>query len=141
MKKVGQFIPSEIKFLGEQDGVPERKLKTHLAELFSGMDYVIRAYLVRVDYNDSNEFDVALCIRTEEDSSHNLSDAINEIFANMFRTDEHLDVLYLTEEREIDLSTVCPPFFTKPKGSPLKSRSSGVGRVEKGTKPNNHKDI
>ena len=120
MKKVEQFFPPEIKFLGQQDGVPERKLKTHLAELFSSLDYVIRAYLVRVDYSDSNEINVALCIRTKADSSHNLSEAINEIFANMFRTNEHLDVLYLTKEREIALSKVCPPFFTKPYGSPIK---------------------
>ena len=114
MKRDGQFTPSEIRFLGEQDGVPERKLKTLLTELFRGIDCVIRAYLVRVDYHDSNEFDVALCIRTEEDPSHNLSDGIDAIFSDMFRTGEHLDVLYLTEEREIELAMICPPFFTKP---------------------------
>ncbi len=113
MKKVEQLFSSEIKFLGEQDGVPERKLKTHLAELLSGFDSVIRAYLVRIDYGNPNEFNVALCLRTEVEPSCDLSDAIDEIFANMFRIHEHIDVLFLTEERETAVSEVCPPFFRR----------------------------
>jgi hypothetical protein len=113
MKKVEQLFPISIKFLGEQDGIPEKNLKSQLVEIFGGLDYVIRAYLVRVVYNDSNEVNVALCIRTEKDASHSLSNAINQVFYRMFRTNEHLDVLYLTEERETTLSKVCTPFYIK----------------------------
>ncbi len=111
MKKVDHLLTSKIKFIGEQDGVPERKLKAQLVELFSGYGSVIRAYLVRVDYGNPNEFNVALCIRTELEPSCDFNEAINENFANMFLTNEHLDVLFLTEELEKALIKVCRPFF------------------------------
>ena len=113
MEKVDQLFFSKIKFLGEQDGVPERKLKTRLADLFSSISSVTGAYLVRIDYGNPDEFNVALCLLIEAGPFHDITGKINRVFADMFRTDEHLDVLFLTEEREIALSKVCRPFYKK----------------------------
>jgi hypothetical protein len=113
MKNYEQISPNEIKFLGEQDGVPERKLKTHLTGLFLSFSSVTRAYLVRISYGNPAEFNVALCIRAESEPPCDITDEINRIYADMFRTDEHLDVLFLNEKREFALSKVCTPFFKK----------------------------
>lgn len=113
MKREEQLFPSKLTFLGEQDGISERKLKTRLADFFSELSYVLRAYLVRVDYGNPNEFNVALCIRAEKKSLPEINNGINMIFSELFRTDEHLDVLFLTEEKEVALSKVCPSFFKK----------------------------
>ena len=114
MEKVDHFFASKIKFLGEQDGVPERKLKARLADLFSSISSVTRAYLVRIDYGGPEEFNVALCIRIEAELFDDIDMKINKVFADIFRTDEHLDILLLTENREIALSKVCRPFYQKP---------------------------
>lgn len=114
MEKVDHLFPSKIKFLCEQDGVPERKLKARLADLFSSISSVNRAYLVRIDYGNSDEFNVALCIRIEPELFDDIDIKINKVFADMFKTDEHLDLLFLTENREIALSKVCRPFYQKP---------------------------
>jgi hypothetical protein len=113
MGKREHIFAPRIRFLSEQDGVPERELKKELVVLFAGFDTVIRAYLVRVDYGNPNEFNVALCLRTHSEPPPELNDGISEIFSNIFRTDEHLDVLILTEEMERDMGGVCCPFFNQ----------------------------
>jgi hypothetical protein len=55
-----------ITFICEQDGVPEQKLKSAFVNLFQNSKSIISAYLVRVDYGDLKDINVALCIRSEK---------------------------------------------------------------------------
>src|SRR5688500_13564542 len=57
-----EFVASNIRFVGEQDGPPERTLKTHLVELFSTEPALVRAYLARVQYGAEPGSEVALCL-------------------------------------------------------------------------------
>jgi len=53
-----------VQFLYEQDGPPERVLKSQLVELFKRNVNVKRAYLARISSGDQSS--VALCARMKE---------------------------------------------------------------------------
>lgn len=100
-----------ISFLCEQIGKPEQELKHYLLDLFKKNKEVIRAYLVRVKYDSKNDFNVVLCLKMTSKPSENLEEGISNIFAGMFRTDEHLDTLFLSSEEEARLRSICQPFY------------------------------
>jgi hypothetical protein len=97
-----------IRFLCEQDGPPERDLKALLAPELASSD-VKRAYLARVEYDDPNANEVALCVRGTEDPS--LVRTVASHFAKVFGRETHLDILFLTESQEEELPRVCGPFY------------------------------
>jgi len=101
-----------IRFLGEQDGVPERELKERLSILFSENGIVHRAYLARVKYGDGTEA-VALCLCSRYGPIKNTIDSVGSIFAEMFGPREHLDIVVLDESQEAELATSCSPFFER----------------------------
>jgi len=117
-----QKMPEEIRvrkfqFLGEQDGPPERLLKDKLADLFRPDAGVQAAYLARVRYGDEEEVNVALAVRAVKPETR-LVQEVGGIFASLFRTDAHLDTVFLTPEQEFQLAKVCKPFFEKRKPPP-----------------------
>ena len=105
------FVPSIIEFIGEQDGKPERLLKDRLASYFVDSRVNCRAYLAKVDYKDENPFSVALCLFLSSPESSSLQSDIGDIFASLFRRNEHLDTIKITADQEVELAKVCSPFF------------------------------
>jgi hypothetical protein len=103
---------SMIRFLGEQDGSPERELKSHIAALLKGEPSVHRAYLARLLYDCEPLWHVALCIAAKNQNAHELNERIGRVFAAIFRRDVHLDVLFLSNQQEELLSNVCRPFYS-----------------------------
>ena len=101
----------KITFIGEQDGVPEQGLKSELKLLFRNNDAVMSAFLARVDYGNSSEFNVALCILSEKIEDVELKKEAGRIFSAQFGTHEHLDIIFLRKEQETDLRRVCNPFY------------------------------
>jgi hypothetical protein len=109
-----EITPGRIRFLHEQDGEVERTVKAHMVRLFEQHGRVARAYLAHVDYGDPDAYDVALCVATvdgREDRA--LVESIADVFARLFGPDEHLDTLFLSPERERQLTAVCRPFFVR----------------------------
>lgn len=108
-----------ITFVCEHVGPWEAALKEALAQLFLGRPTVDAAFLARVDYGDG-EYNVALCVKTSagtEDST--LVEAIQAVFAPLFRGDSHLDIVFLTPESEGKVRAVCLPFYLRGQfGSP-----------------------
>src|SRR5262245_54917811 len=100
-----------IQFLGEQDGPPERLLKTQLAEFFRSESGVERAYLARTDYGDAGGTHVALCIKTSSRDHRPLAQKSGDIFARVFGSHEHLDTIFVSLDQESDLRKVCRPFY------------------------------
>ena len=99
---------TKVRFVCEQDGVPERELKALLApELLSRN--VQRAYLARIEYQDPRADEVALCVRGVEDRG--LVQAVADHFAKLFGRAVHLDILFLSESQEQDLARVCSPVY------------------------------
>src|SRR5262245_37561343 len=95
-KSAARNSPQEIqarvlRFLGEQDGQPERELKDQLISLFCLDQEIENAYLARVAYDDSSAVSVALCLRSRSGPSRETAEKIGRIFASMFGSHEHLD--------------------------------------------------
>lgn len=101
-----------VRFLGEQDGAPERLLKSRLVEAFSRHTDVRRAYLAQINVGDG--VGVGLCISTVGDADPSLVREISAIFASIFGAHEYLDILFVSEEQEAALERVCPRFFSGP---------------------------
>jgi hypothetical protein len=82
--------------------------------LFKERDYVKSAYLARVAYNDDvDQFNVALCIRSECEDNQDLRKAVGDIFADTFNTKEHLDIMFIEKKQEEELMRVCPVFYER----------------------------
>jgi hypothetical protein len=101
-------VPS-VRFLHEQDGVPERTLKDRLRCFFRATPHVRSAYLVRANLGDQES--VVLCLTVVEDEALKLLPRIDAIFAGLFNSREHLDIIFLDNKQEADLANVCKPFF------------------------------
>lgn len=97
-----------IRFLGEQAGGPERELQEALVPVLEPS--VERAYLARIEYTDSGDRAVAICLRTTG-SQEQLVREIGAVFSPMFGDSQHLDIIFLDEAQERRLKEVCRPFF------------------------------
>ena len=97
-----------ITFLGEQDGPAERDFKAAVRHVLTGR--VRAAYLARVVYPGETDESVSICLRSAG-PQESTADQIGEVFAEMFTGSQHLDVVFLDEEAERELSKVCQPFF------------------------------
>lgn len=111
MSPPNELIARQIRFLHEQDGVPEKELKTRLSECFKHERCVKTAYLVKVEYDGSNAYNVALCLNASQGSDKALVNKVHSIFASMFGYHEHLDIVFLSTEQEDEVAGVCQPFF------------------------------
>jgi hypothetical protein len=100
-----------ITFLGEQDGPIERLLKQDLIILFHDDPDVVGAYLARVQTPGTPSYGVALCIRSGASPRRSLVERVRNIFARLFSTPAHLDILFLSSEQCDEVARVCLPFY------------------------------
>lgn len=105
-----QVQVAKVQFLGEQDGIPERELKRQLSQLFTERGDIKRAYLARVQYDGATD-GVALCLLMNADCLEEVAGSVQEIFAEMFGSQEHLDILSLDQSLDADVSRSCVVFF------------------------------
>jgi hypothetical protein len=106
-----QFSTGALRFLGEQDGPPERELKKRLIRRFQNCPDVKTAYLANVTYGDQQAMNVALCLRADSGNEESVAKEVANIFASLFRRHEHLDIIFLSKEQEAALAGVCSAFF------------------------------
>jgi len=110
--QVPQWLtPSTTRFVGEQDGPPERDLKASFAEFFASTPVVERAYLARAEHGDGTGVHVTLAIRCSCGEDPSLMPKLAKIFASMFGSHEHLDMMFISEDQEQELRVVCTPFY------------------------------
>jgi hypothetical protein len=114
MKHPEEIQVPKLRFLGEQGGVPERELKDRLVKFFQCDQTILRAYLARVAYSDVSPPVVGLCLHSEFGPDREVVNKIGKIFASMFGSHEHLDIIFLDDKQEYELATVCSPFFSNP---------------------------
>jgi hypothetical protein len=101
----------EIRFLGEQDGPSERRLKERLADFFPRDRSVSRAYLVRADFGAGKNASVVLGLRTQFGADKGMVEKIGTIFRGAFNAREHLDIVFLTNVQEAQITNCCKPFY------------------------------
>jgi len=111
------FSLQGITFVCEQDGVTEKEFKSKCCDLFQITEEVLRAYLVKVKYdnkiNSGQSSDVALCIKKISGNDEQLVEKIEELFAMQFKETEHLDIMFINDRREAALKSTCRPFYTR----------------------------
>jgi hypothetical protein len=101
-----------IRFQAEQTGPAELELTSRLSEAFRVAGGVRAAYLVRVTYGVSEEFDVALCVSTRSGRDEpSVLTVIEPVFASIFGPHEHLDIVFVNGGREAAVRSVCEPFY------------------------------
>lgn len=103
-------VAKTLRFIGEQDGVPEREFKERVVPLLAGSGIVERGYLARVAYESASAEVVALCLLAQQPQDALLR-GIGAVFASMFGRDQHLDILFIDPAQEQELARVCLPFF------------------------------
>lgn len=110
-RQPGKFHRSQVRFICEQDGAIEQEFKESLIDLFQDRKTITRAYLAAVDYGTPTTFTAALCLRAFRNPDSSLVKSIGTIFASIFSSDEHLDILFLDEDQEMSLKRVCRAFY------------------------------
>jgi len=106
--RVESGVVRGIRFLHQQDGVSEQEFMSAVAIVLGGA--VQRAYLARIKYCDTGTNAVALCLCTTG-SQESLVKVIGAVFSQMFGSNQHLDIVFLSKDQERDLMRVCRPFF------------------------------
>ena len=82
-----------------------------MIEFFSRDQSATKAYLAKVRLGNEQINSVALCVRTLFGTDNGMVEKIGTIFASVFNAQEHLDIVFLSDEQEASLITVCQPFF------------------------------
>lgn len=104
-------IAPEIFLICEQEGEIERMIKQKFSQLFANYAKPIRAYLVRIRYVHSHSPSVALCIRTTDEDIR-LVEQCAQQFSSIFAANQHLDILFISEQQEQIIRKQCCPFYT-----------------------------
>ena len=118
--KPDQFHSSQVKFIGEQDGIPEQVLKKTIGDYLIDRNANCRAYLARVRYPAEVDWSVAVCVCGRV-NIEKIDAAVGVIFSEMFKTDEHLDIVQISEHQEVELKQVARPFYA------YEGKSNGSG--------------
>ncbi|MDE1174500.1 MAG: enhanced serine sensitivity protein SseB C-terminal domain-containing protein [Parvibaculaceae bacterium] len=113
MRAPEKTVVKKLLFLGEQDGRPERMLKEKLSKLFNFGGEIESAYLAQVDFGNGIDASVALCLRVQGNVQEKIISYVGAAFSNIFKTDQHLDIIFLNDDQELQLKRVCRPFFCK----------------------------
>jgi hypothetical protein len=100
-----------IRFLGEQDGPPEQEIKTRWQPILATFPDVLRAYLAIASMDQSQNYQVVLCIRSKMGDDPRLVDSLAQPFREMFNTATPLDIMFLNEAQEADVKKVCRAFY------------------------------
>ena len=107
----GYLTVRRVEFIGEQTGPVEDELKAEFVLALAESDSVCSAYLARVSYGDPSSVSVALCICSTARSNDCLQGRLAAIFAGRFRSDAHLDIIFIRDEQERQLKRVCTAFY------------------------------
>jgi hypothetical protein len=109
--RLEEFRAAPPRFVCEQDGPPEREFKKGLVAFLERAPFVNRAYLARVTYGTSSELHVALCVKGQPGQNRLFAERAGSIFASIFGSHEHVDIIWLMPDQEVALAKVCRPFF------------------------------
>ena len=114
--KKEKLMVQKVFFVCEQDGEAERRVKEGLRGYFEGVPAAKEAFLARVHYGNPNDVAVTLCLKADAGSEKErtkLADGISTIFTKISNGKACMDVMFLTEEQEKELGSLCKPFFKR----------------------------
>lgn len=113
-KLLRAHMVSKVRFLHEQKGPYEELLTAKLSqELAALKQLVVRAYLVRISNTNDSRSGVVLAIRTRSGREEpGLLPVVGAAFSSLFGSHQHLDILFIQEDRERAIAEVCLAFYS-----------------------------
>ncbi len=108
--RIGQ---NDIKFLCEQDGPVEQRLKDALRDIFFSDRTVRRAYLIRIVDKRIGQEGAALCLSIKGKPSQALLQKVFDSFGRLFSIDAFLDIIELNGQVEKLVTSVARPFYRR----------------------------
>jgi hypothetical protein len=109
--RTDQFKVRKTLFLSEQDGPAEQVLKRCLSDYLRCVPGVEQAYLVKIAHGKSSEQLPALCLVGGKKDALQIFQSAETIFHELFRSSEHLDIVFLTAEQKVEVSAIADPFY------------------------------
>ena len=106
-----QFSATTLAFIGERDGAHERRLKEAISVLLDLDTTVTRAYLVHASYDGVTGGAVLGLLTHDRQESGKLALQMDRVFGALFKTDAHLDVVFLDDEGDAKIRKSCQPFY------------------------------
>lgn len=107
-------METKIEYICEQDGDVEREFKSKICKIFLNFGKQIRAYLVLAKYIPQDIVSVILSIRISDGYDEALLRKCSNVFRTMFSSNQHLDIMFISETEEKLIRKFCCPFYTSP---------------------------
>ena len=111
---------ARIQFVAEQDGAPETQFKARLAAAFDAIPAVHKAFFALVMYGAKPDapLAVALCVKLREghDVKQDVVQVASKQFASLFNATQQMDIVFLSDQQELELGRVCRPFYVAMEG-------------------------
>lgn len=101
----------QIRFLCDQDGPPERRAKEQWSLILQADRNVEAAFLVRVSLDRSTEQTVVLAVRRTGGPYLALIKALGDVFRGIFVKDVFVDIIFISEQQELQARVVAKPFY------------------------------
>lgn len=105
----------KIRYLREQDGVPERIFKAKLTRQFALTSEVERAYLLRAEL-DGRMPAIVLALRGDSAQEERIATLLSTVFMGLFQADQKLQTRFINGDEEAQIVGLCRPFFDRPAG-------------------------
>lgn len=99
--------------LGDQDGPPERVLKSRLSLILNNYHEIVAAYLVRIVFEQDPEQRVMLCLVSTAGTNEKAVRQITTAFKELFTCDTQMDILFLPPREEAEVVGSCRAFFDR----------------------------
>lgn len=115
ISKLVRWRWAELGFVEEKRGDSEDLLKQRLQDHFDATGGVQRAYLTVVKQRTGwrVQHSVALCLVADAVDHRAVSQGTGAVFADLFRADQALDIVFLGAHDESRLRQVCSPFYVR----------------------------
>lgn len=106
------FKNKDINYISEQDGATEHDFKIKITDMLNKEKIKVSAYLITIQYgNNSNKYSTAICYNSNIENHESLLNNTQNIFYNMFSTNEFLDIIFLDNSYEEKVRKIACPFF------------------------------
>ncbi|KAA6462898.1 enhanced serine sensitivity protein SseB [Acidobacteria bacterium AB60] len=105
------FISHKIHFLGELEGPPVQEFKHQLSAYLSCEHQIRKAFLVRINREESPKPRLALCLVGERTNAIELARTVGAIFKELFPGADNMEVVFLNDPQIREVTLLAQPFY------------------------------
>jgi len=98
-------------FFGPQDGLAAELFEAGFRGAFQALPSVQKAYFCKIRYGNEDANQAALCLVNAIGPSLQVIEALAIVIRRHLDQSYHIDILFLSEQQEIEIAKTCPPFY------------------------------